>query len=315
MRMLYTTTIEDYEVLGLIYEGGEEGIVLRAQCKKKGLPNPDRVYAMKVLTNYFQSQTATQARVQFQNEYGILCQLPSHENIIHMYAFFFDRANPDVSEEFRKVGRNVRTMSLFLLMDEHPMSMKEQLEILTEGQGPKPNKVVQWVRDLLSGLCFLQTHQVVHRDLKLDNLLTDDKGRIVISDFGRAILLEGTMKIVYQHGYSPGGNNAHLAPEILNAKPGPKRYIDYSKQPVWAAGVLLYELAGHPNPFQSGTIDQRGYNIGDVPPLKYTYSTHSKYCQPLDSRLTGLARDMLQMEPTDRPSLQECLKRVSLIVT
>ena len=78
-----------------------------------------------------------QARVQFQNEYGILCQLPSHENIIHMYAFFFDRANPDVSEEFRKVGRNVRTMSLFLLMDEHPMSMKEQLDILTKGQGPK----------------------------------------------------------------------------------------------------------------------------------------------------------------------------------
>ena len=77
------------------------------------------------------------ARVQFQNEYGILCQLPAHENIIHMYAFFFDRANPDVSEEFRRVGRNIRTMSLFLLMDEHPMSMKEQLDILRDGQGPK----------------------------------------------------------------------------------------------------------------------------------------------------------------------------------
>lgn len=45
-------------------------------------------------------------------------------------------------------------------------------------------------------------------------------------------------------GYNPGGNNAHLAPEILNAKPGPKRFINYTKQPVWAAGVLAYELAG-----------------------------------------------------------------------
>lgn len=54
-----------------------------------------------------------------------------------MYAFFFDRANPDVSPEFQRVGRNVRTMSLFLLMDEHPMSMREQLDILTAGQGPK----------------------------------------------------------------------------------------------------------------------------------------------------------------------------------
>ena len=55
-------------------------------------------------------------------------------------------------------------------------------------------------------------------------------------------------------GFSAGGNTAHLAPEILNAKPGPKKYLNYSKQPVWAAGVLAYELAGidsvgqyHPN--------------------------------------------------------------------
>ena len=48
--------------LGLIHDSKEEGIVLRAQCKKKGLPHPDRVYAMKVLTNYFQSQTATQVK-------------------------------------------------------------------------------------------------------------------------------------------------------------------------------------------------------------------------------------------------------------
>ena len=45
-------------------------------------------------------------------------------------------------------------------------------------------------------------------------------------------------------GYSTGGNNAHLAPEVLNAKPGPRRFINYTKQPVWAAGVLVYELAG-----------------------------------------------------------------------
>ena len=49
---------------------------------------------------------------------------------------------------------------------------------------------------------------------------------------------------MYYTGYSPGGNTAHLAPEILNAKPGPKRFLDYSKQAVWAAGVLAYELAG-----------------------------------------------------------------------
>lgn len=78
-----------------------------------------------------------QARQQFQNEYSVLCQLPPHENIIHMWAFFFDRANPDISPEFRRVGKNARTMSLFLLMDEHPMSMKDHVDLLVDNQGPK----------------------------------------------------------------------------------------------------------------------------------------------------------------------------------
>ena len=45
-------------------------------------------------------------------------------------------------------------------------------------------------------------------------------------------------------GFGAGGNTAHLAPEVLNAKPGPRKFLDYRKQPVWAAGVLAYELAG-----------------------------------------------------------------------
>ena len=78
-----------------------------------------------------------QVRRQYQNECDILCQLPPHENIIHMWAFFFDRVNPDVSPEFKKVGRNARSMSLFLLMDEHPMSMKEHVDLLVDNQGPR----------------------------------------------------------------------------------------------------------------------------------------------------------------------------------
>ena len=79
--------------------------------------------------------------------------------------------------------------------------------------------------------------------------------------------------------------------------------------------LLCGTFPGHKNPFQSGTIDQRGYSIHDVPPLKYTYSNHSKFCQPLDSRLGDLVRDMIQTESSDRPSLQDCLKRISAIAS
>ena len=59
---------------------------------------------------------------------------------------------------------------------------------------------MQWLRDVLKGLEFLNSHNVVHRDLKLDNLLTDKDGRVVISDFGKAAILDDSMRISYQHG-------------------------------------------------------------------------------------------------------------------
>ena len=68
-----------------------------------------------------------------------------------------------------------------------------------------------------------------------------------------------------------GGNEAHFAPEILNTRPGPGRVLNYQKQPVWAAGVLTYELAGHSNPFQNPKIDQRAYDVRSLPPLSSTY--------------------------------------------
>ena len=117
-------------------------------------------------------------------------------------------------------------------------------------------------------------------------------------------------------GIDVGGNNAHLAPEILNARSGPRKFITYSKQPVWAAGVLAYEFAGHRSPFESDVspINQRGYDTDELPPLRYTYCKNSKYCQALPRDLTALAKSMLEMDPVDRPSLQSCLQSVSRIV-
>ena len=61
----------------------------------------------------------------------------------------------------------------------------------------QPMKVLQWFHHLLKGLAFLESQHVVHRDLKLDNLLIDEKGRVIISDFGKAVLLDETMQIPY----------------------------------------------------------------------------------------------------------------------
>lgn len=60
--------------------------------------------------------------------------------------------------------------------------------------------MLRWLRDLLSGLEFLSNHNIVHRDLKLENLLLGDKEEIKIADFGMAITLDSDMKMPCMHG-------------------------------------------------------------------------------------------------------------------
>ncbi len=59
---------------------------------------------------------------------------------------------------------------------------------------------MRWFKQLLNALAFLEKNCVVHRDLKLDNLLLSSDGTLVVSDFGKAVLLDESFTIPYMHG-------------------------------------------------------------------------------------------------------------------
>ena len=111
-------------------------------------------------------------------------------------------------------------------------------------------------------------------------------------------------------GLDIGGNEAHLGPEILNARPGPNRILSYLKQPVWSAGVLAYELAGHRNPFEAGQLDQRAYEVCNVPPLEYTFCAATVNCQRLPQKFSSLVQSMLAPDPGSRPTLANALQKI-----
>ena len=95
-------------------------------------------------------------------------------------------------------------------------------------------------------------HPQVHLDVKRDNVMVAADGRVVLVDFGTATKVEEDECIACYAREQVGGNTHHLAPEVMDAqrrlnlaklKRGEFVLVPLAKQPVFALGVLIVELA------------------------------------------------------------------------
>ena len=168
------------------------------------------------------------------------------------------------------------------------------------------------MRQMLQGVHYLHSLGVVHRDLKLDNILLSAKGRqsnVKLADFGLSALIR-----LGEQGYDPEesskrkkytglrdmwGTKEYFAPEVIDQAYGPQA-------DVWALGCIMYEvLTGHQAfPIMRGEQDDRMlYNR--IAQAKFSLDKHG-----LDSVSDG-AKDMLQCmlcaDPSKRMSASELL--------
>ncbi|XP_053503801.1 ribosomal protein S6 kinase-related protein [Ictalurus furcatus] len=96
----------------------------------------------------------------------------------------------------------------------------------------KEREVQVFAAELGSALGFLHDFGVMHRDLKMENILLTDQGHVCLADFGLSRRLERGEK-----AFTICGTIQYMAPEVLTGGPY-SHAADW-----WSLGILLYTLA------------------------------------------------------------------------
>src|SRR5262249_24462794 len=98
--------------------------------------------------------------------------------------------------------------------------------------------------------------QVVHRDVKPENLLLGRDQQVLLTDFGIATVVQNTSQ---QRTQGVAGTAAYMAPEQLQGKPRPSSDL-------YALGGVAYEGLCGERPFQGGPLEVPAQHLLSPPP-------------------------------------------------
>eukprot|EP01103_Thecamoeba_quadrilineata_P006905 TRINITY_DN1664_c0_g1_i3.p1 TRINITY_DN1664_c0_g1~~TRINITY_DN1664_c0_g1_i3.p1 ORF type:complete len:430 (+),score=67.90 TRINITY_DN1664_c0_g1_i3:50-1339(+) len=207
--------VDDFEVICLVGKGAF-GKVWKVRKKDSG-----KILAMKVLKK---AQVLEQNMVEHTElEKEIMGCFGDHPFIVNLFYAF------QTGEKLYFVLDYLSGGSLF-----HHLSTSEE---------PFSEEVTAYYSaEVILGLETLHHHNIVYRDLKLENILLDSEGHIKLTDFGLSAKVEKDRLI---HSFS--GTALYLAPEILtDTGSGHGKSVDF-----WALGVLIHVMLTQEPPFWS----------------------------------------------------------------
>ena len=165
--------------------------------------------------------------------------------------------DPSMLERFKREGEALRQLKHpnivgFLDAFEHDEHYVIVMEYIPSGSlydliktGPLPiERASQIALDLCDALIRAHRLNIIHRDIKPDNVLMDEDGTPKLADFGVARLIEGTR--MTRTG-TKVGTPYYMAPEAWKGET-----ID-AQSDIWSLGVLMYEMLAGKVPFDGDT--------------------------------------------------------------
>jgi serine/threonine protein kinase len=145
---------------------------------------------------------------------------------------------------------NIVTLYDFLVSDRSYIVVLEHVEgvslrSMLAKRGRLPYSKVLYISiQIASALEAAHSKELIHKDIKPENILITKEGKVKIADFGIASL------IVRKKEFRASGTLGYMSPEQITG-----RYIDETTD-IFAVGVLMYELLTGKNPFYADTLKE-----------------------------------------------------------
>ena len=262
-----------YDIIKIIGEGGF-GKVYYAKNK---FSNTE--VSIKTI-NKSKNENLIFDNLSIKNEIDVLKSL-SHPNIMKIYEFYSNEESYFLVNEYIKYGElSKRIKQTFSEL---------QISVI--------------IFQILKGLSYIHSHNIIHRDIKLENIMINDIENILINgkieqfywikiiDFGIAKFTSSNKK---EKGMT--GTLYYMAPEVI------KQNYNY-KCDIWSVGIILYILLTGKYPFDSLVKSRIKTKIedGEFDEENIKYKNSSK-------ELKDLLKHLLNVNPTFRYNAKDALK-------
>ncbi len=255
MTDLIGNTIKGYEFRTLLGTG-TFGAVYRAYQPVIG-----REVAVKVILPHFANRPEF-IRL-FETEAQLVARL-EHPHIVPLFDYWRE---PD---------------SAYIVMRLLPNSLRLALKEITFD----PEIVVKIVEQLCSALSLFHQQDIVHRDIKPDNIMLDDSMNVYLSDFGLAKMLWDTTE---PDDEGVTGSPPYMAPEQIRGE------ALTPQTDIYALGIIIYELLAGKHPYAGTKLSTMlaKHLKEELPPLP-VFNAHQ---EPIPQNVNAIIARATAKEP------------------
>ena len=257
---MLTIDLSDLHI-GDMLGSGSYGVVYKGTWKKDGV----KEVAIK----------KTSSGGILDREINVWCSLPQHPNIIILWGIASTKFDTYLVIELATNG-----------------SLHKFLH--NEKKTPSIDQSLTWASQVAHAMKHLHDHNVMHRDLKSDNVLFSDKWVAKICDFGTARELTHTVTT------EQAGTRRWMAPEILRAA---EARIN-KKCDLFSYGMVLFELFAHEIPYADikNEVDvEKSICGGKRPPIPSTLPLY----------LHNILKCCWEEDPSKRPTFDEIIDKIA----